>query len=802
MIIIIDRRQWFLEILNILRFGFLDESKKYLEQNKTVDQYFVETQAYKKGEEIFHKYGIVIWTGLPGCGKTQAAVHLILKQMKNKDKNCTFRRLTSPDELMYLENKKETLIFLENFFFQQNMDLVKIWWNQLGKFHKQYFESHENESTISRVRLIITAGDKVIERACTFMGNITPVLSDHYRVNANVLTGLEKGEIFFNQQRFAEEKRNVPNPLVNEDFLEEIKISEGPIGFPLCAHLFVFSDKYKKSGVNFFSHPIEYLKLQIKEEIEKDKTNRTKSLFVVLFFYEWQTKMGISKRLHINDAKECRQLLENIGAGMVNNMAPLNFTELENDAQKLVGSFLKDKNDGMYTFVHDSVKEAVGTFLCETYLTESAMNFPIDIIMKYANATEKQQDVLVTRLMSEVITNQNMSSVFACRLFQQPWPGFARLFLSKVEQFDKKELRRFFTQDNKSSPVKLPCLFWTSFYKLTHLTEQFLLIIRRNHINPDYQLYVSLYGERCAGNESLLNSIDTTLHYNLEELKRRVLCFGKIEDMPILHLVISSERSDEFAACIVEKLLRDKLPVDITNKGNLTPLMTAVNQRQERTKVISKLIERSPKLTSKDSNDSNVFHHCLRSSNDDETCAGYLNILLTLKGAKSCLLQYNFHGDIPLSFAAAETKHSRICSILSLLKHGLKSMVTTINDNGYSPLQLCIRSLKGRSAYVELECCVRVVLLLLCVGSPDNKSDKNDIAIEECKFDPVKDILSNPKDERVMTNALDIILKKINETDTVSDTILTFPIEISLNIQSRIIEATKILKNRRIDETI
>ena len=770
--------------------------------NKTIDQYFVETQAYGRGEEVFHKYGIVIWTGPPGCGKTQAAVHLILKQMNNDYTTCDFRQLSSPHELPYVE-KEETLILLDNIFFQQNMDSVKIWWNKLGSLHKRCFESNGNESAFRRVRIVITARENVIERACIFMGNTTPILNDNYRVNANVLTGMEKENIFFNQQSFAKARRNFQNPDINEAFLKKIKESEGPIGFPLCAHLYLFSDKYKNSGVKFFSQPIEYLKLQIEEEIKKDKANRTKSLFIVLFFCEWQTKMGNPQRIQLNDDNECRQLLENVGAGMVRNMAPLNFEELENEAQRLVGGFLKEENDGMYTFIHDSVYEAVGAFLCETYVTETAMFFPIDIIQtqKYANTTETQQDVLVTRLMSEAIDIQNISKVFACRLFQQPWPGFSRLFLSKVEQFKRKKLRKFFTVLNNSSPVKLPCLFWTSFYKLTKLTEEFYLIISKNDVNPDYQLYVSLYGERCAGNESLLNSIDTTLHGNLEELKRRVLCFGQKEDMPILHLVISSERSDEFAASIIEKLLRDEIPVDIRNKRNLTPLMSAVNQRKQRTKVISKLIEHSPKLTCKDWNDSNVFHHCLESSNDDETCAGYLNILLTLNDAKSCLLQDNFNGNVPLSFAAKETKHSRICSILSLLKHGSKSMITIINDNGYSPLQLCIRSLKGRSEYVELECCVRVVLLLLCGGSPDNKSDKNDNAIEECKFGTVKDILSNPKDERVMTNALDSILMKIKETDTVFDTILTFPIEISLNIISRIIEAIQILKNRRIDET-
>ena len=83
------------------------------------------------------------------------------------------------------------------------------------------------------------------------------------------------------------------------------------------------------------------------------------------------------------------------------------------------------------------------------------------------------------------------------------------------------------------------------------------------------------------------------------------------------------------------------------------------------------------------------------------------------------------------------------------------------------------------------------MFLLLCGGSRDNKSDKNDIAIEEYKIGPIKGLLNNHKDERVMTNALNSILKKIKESNTISEPIMIFPNEISLNIQSRIIETTK-----------
>lgn len=757
--------------------------------------------AYKKGEDFFQKYGIVIWTGRPGCGKTQAAYHLILKQLINKDTNCIFRRLSSPEEVSYVDDDRKTLVLLDNMFFQQNMDSVKTWWKQLGNLYKNCFQNNENESVANRVRLIITARENVIERACRFMGNTTPILNDSYRVNANILTGVEKEGIFSKQCIFAKEERNIKNEGIEDVIRKSIKGPEGPIGFPLCAHLYVCSDEYKTSEEYFFSKPTKYLKLQIKEEINKDKSHRTKSLFLLLFFNEWKTKQGDAKRLLIKNIKNCKQLLNAIGGDLVKKFAPLNFTELENQAQRLVGGFLKEETNGNYKFVHDSVYEAVGAFLCETYITETARYFPLEVIQNqdYENATSNQQAILITRLLSEAFS-QNISKVFACRLFRNEI--FTTSFLLELKKFDRKKIRKFFTQDNKGSHVKLPCLFWTSFYRLTKLTEQFYLIICRNKLKAEYQLYVSLYGECCAGNESLLGSIDTTLQSNLGEIKRRVLSFEKKEDVPIMHLVISSERTDEFAAEIVEKLLHDDMPVDIRNKRKLTPLMAAVNQKKQRTQVISTLIKHSSKLTCKDWNDSNVFHHCLGSSNDDETCADYLNILLSLNDAKICLLQDNFNGNIPLSIAAMENKHSRICSILSLLKHESKSMITTINDDGYSPLQLCIQSLKGRSACVELECCVRVMLLLLYGGSPDNKSDKDNLAIEECEFETVKDILSNPKDEKIMTNALDSIFKNLKECNAISEPMLSFPDQISLNIQSRIIQATKILKNIRLDATI
>lgn len=71
-------------------------------------------------------------------------------------------------------------------------------------------------------------------------------------------------------------------PLIDDQFRKEVIKTEGPIGFPLCAHLYFFGEEYQTSGASFFSKPFELLKLQIKDEIAGDNTNRTKSLFFFL----------------------------------------------------------------------------------------------------------------------------------------------------------------------------------------------------------------------------------------------------------------------------------------------------------------------------------------------------------------------------------------------------------------------------------------------------------------------------------------------------------------------------------------
>nr|XP_022291676.1 uncharacterized protein LOC111102998 [Crassostrea virginica] len=637
--------------------------------------------------------------------------------------------------------------------------------------------------------------------------NVTPLLSETLRINANVLTEKEKEAILEGQIRFAKEKIGAIIPKIDEDFREKIKNSEGPIGFPLCAQLYCCSGKYQKSGVNFFTCPIEILQQQIDDEIVRDKSNRTKSLFFILFIHEWQTKLGFVEKLQLQNDFQCRKFLDKVSTELLKNFEPFTFNGLVKEAQRLVGAFLKEESDHIYKFLHDSVYEAVGAWFCESYIAETAKYFPLEILQnqEYENTTEnkKAQDILATRLLYEIL-NQRLSMVFASKCFQLE--SFCKCFLSELTK-SKKTLINFLTVTNESSPVKLPCLFWTSRYDLTFLTEQIYDILKKECATPnsDYHLYVSLYGECCARKEELLTCMSGNgmLRDKLEEIKKRVIDFRDANENSILHLVVTSKRTDEFASEVIEKLLKEaneNLTVDMRNTSKKTPLMLAVCHPNGRLKVINTLMDKHPKLRLKDAGKCNVFHHCLRSCNDDATCSNYLKLILKGTDAEIWLNKDDSNGNTPLAIAAMESRYSRIHSILTLLEKGSTQIIKTKNDDGLSPLHLSIRSLKGnKSAFAELECCVRVILWLSCGGSPDNLSNKDEKAISECDNDTLMKLLTNPNDEKKMINALDSMMEKKEECKDITDAKLTFPKQIGTDLQNRIQKSVQILKNCRLN---
>lgn len=217
----------------MIPFCFPEESSRYLKYYKGMDLYFVKTGAYKSAKEIFDKNGIVIMTGPPGCGKTISAIHMILKQ----ERKWTFRKIQSWEELSYIHKNEHTLVFIDNIFFRRTMELqLEKWWDEFEKIYAKYFAVNE-ETNSFRLRIIMTARQNAITRACSYMDKTPPILHDNFVKDVSRLTEAEKDQIFKTQIEFAKKEKNISVYDIDEAFRAKVKKSDGPIGFPLCAHL-------------------------------------------------------------------------------------------------------------------------------------------------------------------------------------------------------------------------------------------------------------------------------------------------------------------------------------------------------------------------------------------------------------------------------------------------------------------------------------------------------------------------------------------------------------------------------------
>lgn len=742
---------------------FVDESKRYLKYYQRIDQYFCETEMYKTAEAVFNKNGIVVFTGPPGCGKTMAAIHLIRKELHD----WTFRKLHSLEEFAYIDEDK-SLVFIDNIFFRNTMDPdLGSWWDILDMIYEKYFASYDVEVKLNRLRIVMTARTNVIEKACNYMGKVTPILNEIYLMDASQLAEKEKYEILEKHIQFAKKEKRKHVPLIDDKFKKEVIKAEGPIGFPLCAHLYVFGKEYQKSGASFFSKPIELLKLQIKDEIESDKTNRTKSLLFFLFFFEWHTKMGEIEKLDLKSESSCKEFLNKMSPDLIKNFEPFDFNGLEEKAQKLAGAFLKEigeVGEHKYKFVHDSIYEAVGAYFCETYFTETVKHFALDLIQNqdYKNLTKRQKVSLSTRLLYEAL-DQQLSQVFACKIFREQ--DFSTLFYSELTKKDNTIVDLLLTVTNESSGVKLPTIFWTSCINIFPLTELLYDLVKKRNISPEYQLYVLLFGMCCARSEWVLKTVNGMFRNNIDMLQNCVIAFVDDERNYIPHILIASKSSDEFVLNALKEISKkSKHILMVRNKINMTLLMLAVKQNIPRTNVIKYLTNTAPNFLAKDINGSTVLHHLIGSENDDETCAQYLDTIMSYKKAIKCVQKDDILGDTALSIAAKEIKHSRIWSMLKLLESG-ECIVETLNEKGCSPLHLSASSLKGDTPYLKLECCTRVVILLLYGANPNKLTDKSDEPIDECEYDGVRTILKKSLDEKTMENILDGYLKDMDNLE-------------------------------------
>lgn len=501
------------------------------------------------------------------------------------------RKITSWTEFTFVDSDKNSLIYIDNIFdgFMYQHELEK-WWDMLNATFYEHISPKGNKGFISktggRIHLLITTKESVLPRAREYNEmKKTPVFKGNCIVNARSfpLGNTEKDNIFDKQLDYAEKILEIPKPLVDPAFRRQMKISESHVGFPLCAHLYACEKEYRPTGVEFFLYPINYLRKQIKCEIDTDTTHGVKTLLLLLFLRECLSiSEGCEERLDFRDFKKYRGfLIKEFSEKMVEQIEPLFSGDLEKVANTLT-VIIVGQNESAYRFKHQIICDAVGFYFCTEWPEAVFRYFPIDAFEKheFVNPSPELCNSFLSRVFDEV-NKRNVSKALACAALKQD--TFAQRFYEILES--KENLENFFNIIDVSSSYSLPAVFWISKYKHMSLSRLLDELINEKKINVEHNFYLARFGECCANDENFLRKTDKNAFSFTPKLQEVVLQYTGDDEMSILHLVMMSERHDHDAFIITQKLIDDfksRKQIDMDPSGQTVVNCAASKERNSR----------------------------------------------------------------------------------------------------------------------------------------------------------------------------------------------------------------------------
>lgn len=523
---------------------FLDETNAFLKAYNQVNESFVETNFTYKCINQLEKTGLVVIIGKQGCGKTLTAVHI----MKNSSyEGWVKRKFTSWEDLLAFHLNDKTLVYIDNIFdgYLYRHQLKK-WWDTLCYFYFNFIKDKDS------IRLLITAKDNVIENACAHIKANVPVLKKYFFVEEESfpLSVEEMLRIVAMQVKLAEEIKNISRPIFSEKELTTIKTID--IGFPLRAHLYAFEDRRNEKGVWIFDNPRAYVRNQIAYEITKDNTNGVKTLFLILLMYHSQP--GSNQKIDFRYSEDWLVFLkEKCSEALIDDMKPLKFENLNERAKELEDKILI-KHFLMYEFQHQIYLEGLSDYFFRNHFEVAVQHFPLDILRTYEfqDITENRLSYLVRRLMQELFKSA-ISEVLSCRIFERG--ECEQRFCNELQKEEK--LKELLYIPDKASPFSLPVIFWANKYGLKKLSKFLWHYVETNTNKEDVhsQFYIARFGECCGNDENYITR--TSMLLDVNDYRVSVCQYKFSGQRNILHLLISSDKSDNDAHRFMMKLLND-----------------------------------------------------------------------------------------------------------------------------------------------------------------------------------------------------------------------------------------------------
>lgn len=518
------------------------ETNAFLEAYNEVNESFVETDlTYKCINQLEHT-GLVVLIGKQGCGKTLTAVHI----MKSSSyEGWVKRKFKSWEDLLVFDLKENTVVYIDNIFdgyiYQYQL---KKWWDALCYFYFNFIKDKDS------VRLLITAKDKVIENACAHVRANVPLLKTFFFVEEESfpLSVSKMLDIVNMQVKLAEMMKNIPKPTFTDTLVTPIRT--GDIGFPLCAHLYAFEERPNEKGVWILDNPRAYVKNQIDYEIKKDKTNGVKTLFLILLLYH--TKPGSYNKMDFRYGEDWLVFLkERCSEALIEDMKPLNFEDLNEKATELKDKILV-KHHSMYEFKHQIYLEGLTDYFLREHFEVAVQHFPLYILRtcEFQTIAERRLIILVSRLIQELFKSA-LSEALSCRIFERD--EFEQRFCNELQKEEK--LKELIYIPDKASPFSLPIIFWANKYGLKRLSKCLWHFVDTIKEDVHFQFYLARFGECCENNENYITRISTPL--NVNDVRISVCHFRFAGKKNILHLLISSDKSDNDAHRFMMKIIND-----------------------------------------------------------------------------------------------------------------------------------------------------------------------------------------------------------------------------------------------------
>lgn len=571
---------------------FAERSQNYLDAFEKVNKYFVKTQLTDECCSKLKEKGLVILIGKPGCGKTSTAIHLM---SKTEYTSWTKLKITE-EELVQIKPDDKTIIYIDDLFdgFLYERNLFN-WWNSLFNFYSSWIEKEK------KVLLIITAKHTAMEKACVCMEAKKQNQAESFFVRANlhVRTLDEKLELLKSQFNLATELKRVERTFFENHLRDQIPDERGSIGFPLCAFLYSFEDRTAERNSSILVQPRSYVRKYIEFEIQNDteQTVKTKTLFLLLLFYfllgatpslpSYYLEYNVRHRFVEFLKKACPEV-------NLDEFEPLSFAYLNKKVLSFQQQILIKINE-MYEFRHQIYLYGIADYFFQKHFDLVVDHFPFAILRtcELYDIPAGDIDKLLDRLKKE-IKKKHFFWVLSCNIFQNPSIEKKFCDLHSKEPF----LENLLNTLDETTGFKFPIIFWASKYSLKKLVNVLLSLANTNESIANLQFYIAMLGECCAVDENYIKCTENSLE--ISEVRKSVFNFKTTDGRTILHLLLSSDKSDADAYRCLTKLLEDpeKRKLDLDH----SLLDTALRQlKYSRLKCLRELIMRQKVIGKLDS---------------------------------------------------------------------------------------------------------------------------------------------------------------------------------------------------------